>query len=74
MRETAEFCEFFYKAKKIEKDFAELTLTGKNLFHLTIEDNLYETTSVKKNNPIIKLLCDTIYDNYHTFITSLLHN
>ena len=31
MRETAEFCEFFYKAKKIEKDFAELTLTGKSL-------------------------------------------
>lgn len=28
-RETAEFCEFFFKAKKIEKDFAELTLTGK---------------------------------------------
>ena len=30
-RETAEFCEFFYRAKKIEKDFAELVLTGKLL-------------------------------------------
>lgn len=31
IRETAEFCEFFYKAKMIEKDFAELTLTGKKI-------------------------------------------
>ena len=30
-RETAEFCEFFYRAKKIEKDFAELVLTGELL-------------------------------------------
>eukprot|EP00111_Clytia_hemisphaerica_P007587 TCONS_00022053-protein len=43
MRETAEFCEFFYKAKKIEKDFAELTLTDQEQEELYRAANVIQT-------------------------------
>ncbi|XP_057303941.1 calmodulin-binding transcription activator 1-like [Hydractinia symbiolongicarpus] len=42
-RETAEFCEFFFKAKKIEKDFAELTLTDAE------QEELYRAANVIQN-------------------------
>lgn len=43
MRETAEFYEFFYKAKKIEKDFAELTLTDQEQEELYRAANVIQT-------------------------------
>jgi len=43
VRETAEFCEFFYQAKKIEKDFAELTLTDEEQEELYHAANVIQT-------------------------------
>ena len=39
LKDTAEFCEFFYNSDRIlEKDFAELTLTGLFDFDTSIEN------------------------------------
>ncbi|XP_065061495.1 uncharacterized protein LOC135688532 [Rhopilema esculentum] len=44
LRDTAEFCEFFYNSERIlEKDFAELTLTDEE------QQNLYKAASVIQN-------------------------